>query len=466
MASREEMVRARELAHALFDLRGYRKSEVFAQIAAKSQFSGIVLKCYLELFDFRQLDLVQAMRRLFSRFSIQGESHEIDRVIRGFASTYHEQNNMDCSVDAAYCLASAVLLLNTDLHNPQVERKMSLNEFCRNLSGMRDGADFDRGLLKDIYAAIRKSPLPVAMDDESQKAGMETPAQQLHCHMRPGRPEDPLRIFFLGDDLGSKLLDGILHRKDTVDSARQRVSAFKRSWKEFFVSLVGGRLIFHLLQDQPFTAEECTQNMYDAVLVRHALAREALEYEKRASVFELTLSSGQTMLLQAQSDADMSKWIESINTVAALESAPPLAAAVSSSTLAIQPPVLPESKSQASPEEQLETFKVQLRKQTKSRQHHQELFDSAMSSKARQKAWEQKAAFLDFAQARYAKYVEILTNMNSRTSGLLMRRHSSVASASPTFHFRPGSRSSSLSSDQGLTNLYYGYERHEKISWV
>lgn len=39
------------------------------------------------------------------------------------------------NADAAYVLAYSVIMLNTDLHNSQVKKKMSLEAFRRNLRG-------------------------------------------------------------------------------------------------------------------------------------------------------------------------------------------------------------------------------------------------------------------------------------------------------------------------------------------
>ncbi|VDN33053.1 unnamed protein product [Gongylonema pulchrum] len=65
-------------------------------------------------------------------------------------------------VDAAFTLAYAVIMLNTDQHNPQVrrnQRPMQAECFKRNLSGTNGGQDFDQEMLDQMYDAIRNEEI-------------------------------------------------------------------------------------------------------------------------------------------------------------------------------------------------------------------------------------------------------------------------------------------------------------------
>lgn len=62
------------------------------------------------------------------------------------------------SADAAFTLAYAVIMLNVDQHNYNVKRQnnpMTADEFKRNLKKVNGGADFDQGMLDEIYASIK-----------------------------------------------------------------------------------------------------------------------------------------------------------------------------------------------------------------------------------------------------------------------------------------------------------------------
>ena len=64
-----------------------------------------------------------------SNFFLTGESQQIARVLdtitRFFFSRQEEGNRILQSSDAVYTFANAILILNTDLHNPKNEEKIS-----------------------------------------------------------------------------------------------------------------------------------------------------------------------------------------------------------------------------------------------------------------------------------------------------------------------------------------------------
>ena len=49
------------------------------------------------------------------------------------------------STDSIFILAFAIILLNTDLHTPNLkpEKRMKVEDFVRNLRGIDDGSDID-----------------------------------------------------------------------------------------------------------------------------------------------------------------------------------------------------------------------------------------------------------------------------------------------------------------------------------
>lgn len=64
--------------------------------------------------------------------------------------------------DAAFTLAYAIIMLNTDQHNPQAQRNqqpMTLESFKKNLSGTNDKGDFDPEMLEKIYNSIKNDEI-------------------------------------------------------------------------------------------------------------------------------------------------------------------------------------------------------------------------------------------------------------------------------------------------------------------
>lgn len=72
----------------------------------------------------------RALRLFLGSFHLPGEAQCIDRIMESFALKYFEEtgvNNPFKSSDAVFILAFSTIMLNTDLHNPQIasSRKMS-----------------------------------------------------------------------------------------------------------------------------------------------------------------------------------------------------------------------------------------------------------------------------------------------------------------------------------------------------
>lgn len=85
-----------------------------------------------------------AMRELLESFRLPGEAQQIDRITETFAKVYNAANPLDVkTADAAYVLAFSIIMLNTDLHSPQVRKRMTFEDYTKNLKGVNDGADFD-----------------------------------------------------------------------------------------------------------------------------------------------------------------------------------------------------------------------------------------------------------------------------------------------------------------------------------
>ncbi|KAG8755534.1 GDP/GTP exchange factor for ARF [Ceratobasidium sp. 428] len=77
-----------------------------------------LLKEFIGMFDFRNKTIADAMREMLESFRLPGESHPIARITETFAKAFFDAVGIK-SEDAVYVLAYSVIMLNTDLHNPQ-----------------------------------------------------------------------------------------------------------------------------------------------------------------------------------------------------------------------------------------------------------------------------------------------------------------------------------------------------------
>ncbi|KAJ1730201.1 hypothetical protein LPJ61_003138, partial [Coemansia biformis] len=89
-----------------------------------------LLAAYMRRFDFLEQPIDFALRQLFRELRLPSESQQIDRIIMGFAESYHTCNpGLFHSAEVVYAYAFAILLLHTDAHNPRVKHKITKAQF-------------------------------------------------------------------------------------------------------------------------------------------------------------------------------------------------------------------------------------------------------------------------------------------------------------------------------------------------
>lgn len=78
---------------------------------------------------------------------------------------------MFVNTDAAFVLGYSVIMLNTDLHNPNIapENRMTPEGFIRNCRGINDGGDFPPEYLTDIYNRIQQNAISLKEDDMARQ---------------------------------------------------------------------------------------------------------------------------------------------------------------------------------------------------------------------------------------------------------------------------------------------------------
>ena len=72
-----------------------------------------------------------------------------------FAQRYCYNNpQVMSSSDTAYVLAYSLIMLNTDAHNPNVKKKMTLQDFLRNNRGIDNTRDLPEDFMRQLYFNI------------------------------------------------------------------------------------------------------------------------------------------------------------------------------------------------------------------------------------------------------------------------------------------------------------------------
>lgn len=120
---------------------------------------------YVRAISFKGMTLVESLRHFLTTggFRLPGEAQKIERMVEAFAQCYWEDAPTSfSSADTAMIIAYSIIMLNTDLHNPQVKKnKMSKDQFVKNNRGIDSGRDLPRRFLEDIYDDIAHTPMHI-----------------------------------------------------------------------------------------------------------------------------------------------------------------------------------------------------------------------------------------------------------------------------------------------------------------
>ncbi|KAL5635177.1 hypothetical protein ACGC1H_003018 [Rhizoctonia solani] len=128
-----------------------------------------LLKEFIGMFDFRGKPIADAMRELLESFRLPGEAQPIARITETFAKQFFACGPPGIkSEDAVFVLSYSVIMLNTDLHNPQNRKRMNIADYQKNLKGVNDGTDFDAEYLQAIYDSLRKREIVMPEEHTGQ----------------------------------------------------------------------------------------------------------------------------------------------------------------------------------------------------------------------------------------------------------------------------------------------------------
>ncbi|XP_047618533.1 PH and SEC7 domain-containing protein 1 isoform X2 [Phacochoerus africanus] len=376
-----------------------------------NDFSKLVAGEYLKFFVFTGMTLDQALRVFLKELALMGETQERERVLAHFSQRYFQCNpGALSSEDGAHTLTCALMLLNTDLHGHNIGKRMTCGDFIGNLEGLNEGGDFPRELLKALYSSIKNEKLQWAIDEEELRRSLSEladPNPKVIKRVSGGSGSGSSPFLDLTPEPGAAVYKhGALVRKVHADPDCRKTPRGKRGWKNFHGILKGMILYLQKEEYQPGKALSEAE-LKNAISIHHALATRASDYSKRPHVFYLRTADWRVFLFQAPSLEQMQSWITRINVVAAMFSAPPFPAAVSSQKK-FSRPLLPSAATRLSQEEQVRTHEAKLKAMASELREHRA---AQLGKKARGKEAEeqrQKEAYLEFEKSRYGTYAALL----------------------------------------------------------
>ncbi|KAG8844780.1 GDP/GTP exchange factor for ARF, partial [Serendipita sp. 405] len=147
-----------------------------------------ILRAFIGLFDFNEVPIAEAMREMLESFRLPGESQQIERITDTFAAKYFSTKPAEIQTqDAVHVLAFAIIMLNTDQHNPQVRKRMTFDDFKRNLRGVNDKSDFSLEFLQAIYDSIKKKEI-IMPEEHVGQLGFDYAWKELLVRSKQTRP--------------------------------------------------------------------------------------------------------------------------------------------------------------------------------------------------------------------------------------------------------------------------------------
>lgn len=233
-----------EVAQFLYEKSGRIDKKELGELLAKP--SNInVLKKFINFMDFKNLRPDEALRKLLNNFRLPGEAQEIERIVECFNDRYIEcQDHIEATVDssdknntkketnssnsntkdehdeesseeqvapdkdAMFVLSFSIIMLNTDLHNPNVKKPMTLTDYQRNLRGCYNGGDFPSWYTERIYHSIKEREIIMPEDFKGSNKWFESKWHALIGEFQSKSEEKDLIKSFVttnGEDLQSLL---------------------------------------------------------------------------------------------------------------------------------------------------------------------------------------------------------------------------------------------------------------------
>jgi len=150
-----------------------------------------LLEAYIDLFDFSGKRVDEALRELLNSFRLPGESALIERIVTVFSEKYCGKSTPEgiAGSEAIYILSYAIIMLNTDQHNPTLkkQKRMTYPDFAKNLRGVNGGEDFAPEYLQVIFDSIKTNEI-ILPDEHNNKQAFDYAWEELLIKTRTSGP--------------------------------------------------------------------------------------------------------------------------------------------------------------------------------------------------------------------------------------------------------------------------------------
>mmetsp|Transcript_37186 Transcript_37186/g.51337 ORF Transcript_37186/g.51337 Transcript_37186/m.51337 type:complete len:861 (-) Transcript_37186:1826-4408(-) len=160
-----------DVARFLQNFPGLEKAKIGELLGEGDEMCLEILTCFVDYMDFSDAQFDTALRLFLSKFRLPGEAQKIDRIMEHFAKRYCTQSPTTFPhEDVAYMLSFSLIMLNTDLHNPNIKNKMTEGQFVKNNTNVGDFPDMPAEFLIELYNKIKDNEIKMS-DGKGSLAG-------------------------------------------------------------------------------------------------------------------------------------------------------------------------------------------------------------------------------------------------------------------------------------------------------
>ncbi|KRY46617.1 PH and SEC7 domain-containing protein 3 [Trichinella britovi] len=303
---------ARRLARRLYQLDGFKPSDVYAHISKSDDFSMLVSQEYMKMFNFSGFRIDAALRCFLTYVLLSPDQMVLSDCVplALFSQRYHKCNPcLFNSEDEILSLVCSLLALDLKLHAGSSKScRITCHDFIESTS--QAGYVYSRDLLKKLYSSLKRNPLR----DFAQVENGERCSGYGNSILRPNPRMMP------DSDSQVEYKKGWVMRKCVVDKGGKKVPFGRRTWRMFYAILKG--TILYLQKDEGGAKSGAYITYRNAIGLHHSFAERAVDYTKKQHVFKLQTYTYAEYLFQTSDPNEVASWIHAINFIAACFSAP------------------------------------------------------------------------------------------------------------------------------------------------
>uniref|UniRef100_A0A8C1R2B8 Spectrin beta chain n=1 Tax=Cyprinus carpio TaxID=7962 RepID=A0A8C1R2B8_CYPCA len=198
----------------------------------------------------------------------------------------------------------------TTLEEQEIQRRREEEERARRPPTPPPVEEVVQSEINDSHVLVNQGSESESVNGPGRDSGLDSASRQDPSATLPGRG---------GAEAATETMEGILCRKQEMESHNKKAAT--RSWQNVYCILRKGSLGFY--KDNKSASNGIPYHGEVPISLSEAVCEVAHDYKKRKNVFKLRLGDGKEFLFQAKDEAEMSSWIQAIqSTLSSTERSP------------------------------------------------------------------------------------------------------------------------------------------------